>query len=282
MWSPLALSPPRSVAPGGDELRPPVGEVRRHLHPHARQQPAGRDDEVLHLLERDARGPGRQVKGVPPAALAEAGAPEPLRGLVGDVGDLLAVVGVVGDEVLQDDLLQVAELGVHGGERLERGDPVGVVLADPGQDAAREGDPQLAGGPQAGQPRGRGLRRGPLVGDEVVADGLEHEALRGGDLPQPREVLAAEDAEVRVRQQPALQRALARPHDVGREVRVAPGVQALADGRVDLRPLAGQDEQLLDVALRGAVEEPQDLAGLVEVRLVGLERAVLAEALARP
>ena len=171
---------------------------------------------------------------------------------------------------------------MDGRQRLERGDPVGVLLADPGQDAARERDPQLAGRAQAGQPRGRGLGRGSLVGDEVVADGLEHEALRRGDLAQPREVLVAQDAEVRVREQAALQRALARPRDVGGEVRVPPRGQALADGRVDLRLLAGEDEQLLDVALRGAVEQPQDLLRLVEVRLVGLERAVLAEALARP
>ena len=152
----VGAQPAQVGGAGGHELRPPVGEVRRDLHAHARQQPPRGDDEVLHLLQRDAGGPGRQVDGRP---LAEAGPPEPPRGLVGDVGDLLAVVRVVRDEVLEDDLLQVAELGVDGRQRLERGDPVGVLLADPGQDAARERDPQLAGRPQAGQPRGGRLGR---------------------------------------------------------------------------------------------------------------------------
>ena len=75
--------------------------------------------------------------------------------------------------------------------------------------------------------RARGcLRRRALVGDEVVAHRLEHQPLRRGDLAQPREVLARQDAEVGVRQQPALQRPLAGPHDVGGEVRVAVGAPA--------------------------------------------------------
>ena len=71
------------------------------------------------------------------------------------------------------------------------------------------------------QPQRRVLRRRALVRDEVVARGLEHQPLRGRHLAQPREVLARERAEVRVRQQPALQRPLAAPHDVGDEVREA-------------------------------------------------------------
>jgi hypothetical protein len=35
-----------------------------------------------------------------------------------------AVVALVRDEVLEDDLLEVAVLGVHGGQRLERADPL--------------------------------------------------------------------------------------------------------------------------------------------------------------
>ena len=46
--------------------------------------------------------------------------------------------------------------------------------------------------------------------------------------------------------------------------------------------LAREHEQLLDVALDGAVEDPLDLGRLVQVRLVGRERAVLAVAPARP
>ena len=40
--------------------------------------------------------------------------------------------------------------------------------------------------------------------------------------------------------------------------------------------LAGEDQQLLDVALRGMVEQLEHLLGLMQVRLVGRERAVLA------
>ena len=50
-----------------------------------------------------------------------------------------------------------------------------------------------------------------LVGDEVGPQRLEHQPLARGHLAQAREVVAAERAEVRVREQPALQRALAAP-----------------------------------------------------------------------
>jgi hypothetical protein len=44
---------------------------------------------------------------------------------------------------------------------------------------------------------------------------------------------------------------------------------------------AGEDEQLLDPPPRRVVEQPLDLVGRVQVRAMGGERAVLAEALAR-
>ena len=58
------------------------------------------------------------------------------------------------------------------------------------------------------------LGRRALVGDQVRVDGLEHQALGGGDLAQAGEIGAVEHAEVRVREQAALERPLARPHDV--------------------------------------------------------------------
>ena len=67
------------------------------------------------------------------------------------------------------------------------------------------------------------------------SDRLEHQALRGGHLAQPGEVVAAEDAEVGVREQPALERALAGPDDVGGEVVVTLGGEPRGDLRVDLR-----------------------------------------------
>ena len=47
---------------------------------------------------------------------------------------------------------------------------------------------------------------------------------------------------------PALERPLAGPDDVGGEVLVAPLGEPLGDLRVDLGPLAGEDQQLLGVA----------------------------------
>ena len=167
------------------------------------------------------------------------------------------------------------------GERLERGDAVRLALADADEDAARERDAQLAGRRDRLQAAGRVLGRRALVGDEIGVGGFEHEALRGRHLAQPREVVAPEHPEVRVRQQPALERALARPHDVADEVVVAVLVQQRAHAGVDLRPLARQHEQLLDVAPGGAVEELQDLVRRVQVRPVRRERAVLAVAAAR-
>ena len=134
---------------------------------------------------------------------------------------LLAVVAAVRHEVLEDHLLQVAVLGVDGGERLERRHALVLGLADADEDAARERDPQLARGADRGQPQRGVLGRRALVGDEIGPDRLDHEPLRGRHLAQPREVGAAEDAEVGVREQPALERALAGPDDVGDEVREA-------------------------------------------------------------
>ena len=104
-------------------------------------------------------------------------------------------------------------------------------LADPDQDPARERDPQLAGGADRRQPHVRVLGRRALVGDEVGVDRLEHQPLRGGHLAQAGEVGPREHAEVGVRQQAALQRPLARPHDVAREVLEPERRELLLDAR---------------------------------------------------
>ena len=44
---------------GGDELDPPVGEVRRHLDADVGHQPARVLDQALHVLDRDRRTPTR-------------------------------------------------------------------------------------------------------------------------------------------------------------------------------------------------------------------------------
>ena len=194
--------------------------------------------------------------------VVQAGAPERLRRLGRDLGGLLAVVAPVRHEVLQDHLLEVIEAR----ERLERRHPVLLGLADADQDPARERDPQLLRGADRGQALIRVLGRRALVGDEVGVDRLEHQPLRGGHLAQPGELVAAQHAEVRVRQQAALQRPLARPHHVGGEVLEPERAQPLAHARVVVRRLAGQHQQLLDAPAGGAVEQPLDLLRLVQVR----------------
>ena len=116
---------------------------------------------------------------------------------------------------------------------------------------------------------------------QTLGDRLEHQALRSGDLPQAGEVFAAQDAEVGVRQDPTLERSLARPDHVRGEVLVAVLGQPRLDPGVDLGLFAGQHEQLLDpMALGRLVEDLEHLVGVVQVRLMGLERAVLAVATA--
>ena len=66
------------------------------------------------------------------------------------------------------------------------------------------------------------------------------------------------------------------------EVLVPVLAQPLAHLGVDLRALAGQHQELLDLPARRAVEDLEHLLGRVQVRRVGGERAVLAVAPARP
>ena len=252
MWSPLLESPPRSVAPAATSrghqsarfggIWIPTSGISRRASRTSRSMSS--------TVTGDAHAGAGHV-----GPLVQPGAPVRLGGLRGDVGRLLAVVAAVRDEVLEDDLLQVPEAG----ERLERRHPVGLGLADPDEDPAREGDLQRLGVAQRRQPQRGVLRRRGLVRDEVGPQRLDHQPLRGGHLAQPREVVAAERAEVRVREDPALQRALAGPRDVADEVVEAELGEPLADARVVARVVAGEDEQLLDVAARRAVDQRLDL-----------------------
>ena len=79
---------------------------------------------------------------------------------------------------------------------------------------------------------------------QALGDRLEHEALGGSHLAQAGEVRAPQGPQVRVGQEPALERALARPGHVAREVLVAPRTQPGAHGGVLVRRLPGEDEQL--------------------------------------
>src|ERR1700750_2107601 len=155
MWSPLALSPPRSVAPAwtssghqsarfGGTWMPTPGRSRLASRTSRTMSSTERGQDRLasrhepdHVLDRDGAGPRRQVavRGV-----ADAGPPVALGRAGGDLRRLLAVIPPVRHEVLEDDLLDVVEPL----ERLQRGDPVVLGLADADEDAAGERDPQVA------------------------------------------------------------------------------------------------------------------------------------------
>ncbi len=110
----------------------------------------------------------------------------------------------LGQEVLDDHLLHVAVAGVGSGDRLQRVDPVLAVLADPDQDARRERDPQLARPFQRGEAAGGQLVRRAAMARQVLAQALDHHALRDGDALQELQLLARDGAGVGVREQPGL------------------------------------------------------------------------------
>ena len=118
---------------------------------------------------------------------------------------------------------------------------------------------------------------------ETFGDRFQHQPLRRGDSSQAAQVLAAQHSEIGVREQAALQGALSDPFDVAGEVLEAMLRQAGRHLLVVLRPLAGEDQELLGpVAARCPVKEPLDLLRRVQVRLVGGEGAVLAVAATGP
>src|SRR5262249_36633670 len=85
-------------------------------------------------------------------------------------------------EVLDDDLLEVAELLAQLPEREQRLDSLLARLADPDQDPARERDRELAGEANGLEPPGGDLvGRGPVWAvplAETVGDRLEHDPHR--------------------------------------------------------------------------------------------------------
>ena len=257
------------------QRQPPVGQVGRDLDPHPGQQPPALPHQHAHVLEADRRGPARQRKLAGRRALAA-------LGLVGDRRRLGAVVTLVGHEVLQDQLLQVAVLGLHLGQGLQRGHAVLGRLADPHQDPAGERDGELPGGPDRLQPHLRVLGRRALMDHQIAAHRLQHQPLRGGDLAQPGQLVARAHPHVGVRQHPPLQRPLAGPGHIRDEVLVAVAGQPRRHLGVDLRLLTGQHQQLLGAATGGVVQQGLHLVRRVQVRPVRRERAVLAVAPAGP
>jgi hypothetical protein len=74
----------------------------------------------------------------------------------------------LGEEVLDDHLLDVAEAGMGGGDGLEGGQLSRPVVPDADQDPGREGDVERAGGVECGQAPGRLLVGGSSMRLEVL------------------------------------------------------------------------------------------------------------------
>ena len=109
-----------------------------------------------------------------------------------------------GEEVLDDHLLDVAVGAVGVGDGRQGPHPLGARLADPDEHAGGEGDGQLAGGLEGGQPALGGLVGRSAVAGQVGVEGLEHHPLAGRDGPQPGQVVGSEGAGVGVGEQARL------------------------------------------------------------------------------
>ena len=145
----------------GDQVEPPVGEVGRKSHPDLGHRPPRLAHQQPHVIERDRGCPVWELRNG--RCRRRLAAPPLLGCRVRDLGDLAAVVAGGGDEVLQDDLLDVAVAAVDGGERFERRDPLLGGLPDPDQDPAANGS-ELPGRLDRLQARAgawRASRRGP-------------------------------------------------------------------------------------------------------------------------
>ena len=86
------------------------------------------------------------------------------------------------EEVLDDHLLYMTVASVTGGDRAESHEAVDPCLADPDEDAGREGDLQAAGGLEGGEPAVGCLVGRVAVTGEPLGEGLEHHALTDRDL----------------------------------------------------------------------------------------------------
>ena len=235
--------------------------------------------ELAHLVDRHLRAQAQSGSGSLAAAARSrcASTPRPRRSR--DLRRLLAVVAAVGHEVLEDQLLDVAVLAVQRGERLERRDAVLGALADADEDAARERDAQLAGGADRLQAQRRILRRRARVRRRIRRS--ETTRASGPARRSPRAAARGPRASSAPRlvcgSRPRSSASLAHPDHVADEVLEAELGQAAPRPRVDSRVVAGQDQQLLDVACAHARSSSASTSsGLVQVRAVRRERAVLA------
>ena len=102
----------------------------------------------------------------------------------------------LGEEVLDNDLLDVAEPGMGGGDGLESGQLPGPVVADADQDPRGEGDTELTGSIERGESPRRLLVGCAVMSVEVLGQRLDHHSLAGRDRPQRGQLLGEEGSGV--------------------------------------------------------------------------------------
>ncbi len=248
------------VEAGVEQVAEPVGfgEVRRGLDVDVgREHQPGQGDRPDVVLGRARRGGAHRGAGL-------------------------------GQEVLDDDLLHVPVPGVARRDRLERLDPVDLVLADADQDAGGEGDRELARRLEGGQPTLGRLVRRAAVGGQVGAQRLDHHPLGRRDRAQAGQLLAGDRAGVHVGEQAGLRQHQGPHRD---EVVDRRGVAVVVEpaarlGVPLLRGLAQREQRLVAAGLRALGRDGEDLVrGQVRRRDVargGRERAVAAPVAAQP
>ena len=191
----------------------------------------------------------------------------------------------LGPEVLDDDFLDVPVGAMQVADRDQRVHALGKRLTDADQEAGGEGDRQLAGLAQHAKPHRRLLVRRPLVYLAASAKprrhALEHEPQAHVHAPEARHLVARENAGVRVRQEPVLERGLARALDVRRRRGMAPlGEEGAVAGERHFRFVAETHERLRAAERTPTARPGRDLVELhgPSVGIVGIlpERAVRA------
>ena len=174
----------------------------------------------------------------------------------------------LGQEVLDDDLLDVAVPSVAGGDGLEGGHPVGPGLPDAHQQSGGEGDAGRSGELEGGQPSGRDLVRGPAVGEQIRVHRLDHHPLAGRDRAEAEQIGEIESSGVGVGEQPGLlDHGAARRGQVGHRGGIAVVVKPLPGGRIPVFGAFTQGEQGL--VTTGVPPGPGDGQYLVEREIGG-------------
>ncbi len=159
----------------------------------------------------------------------------------------------LGTEVLHDHLLQVAVALVQVAQREQRLDALAARLADADQDAARVRDGEAPGAvdrvqAHVGQLVGRAEVR-PASLRQPRTRGLEHDPLRGADLPQGEQLVVVQDAGIGVRQQARLaQHQAGAMREVGRGRGEAEPLELIARRPVAQLGLVAEREQRLVTA----------------------------------